>query len=179
MAHPPVLIMKVNDIPPFFGKVVPPPEVTYLGSATYDPDPNEAIFPIESYWCLFYRFGSTGLRVDSICWDSGTDVNAQELARHQQEYPHWRTWMAEVVLDHYTTCQRAGETTLLPTNREVFLHGEVLEDWPCDVNPETGERESNAGIECLMRYKDHTYCIITDWAEERILFPDAEAIPTD
>lgn len=46
----------------------------------------------------------------------------------------------------------------------IWKTSERIEDWSCDVNPETGEIESNGGIEHLIYFKpqDGFYLALTD-----------------
>jgi len=43
------------------------------------------------------------------------------------------------------------------TNAEIFSLGEVIEDYPCDVEG------TNASIEHIVEHKGKYYSIITDW----------------
>ena len=58
------------------------------------------------------------------------------------------------------------------TNGEVFYNnfydGGEIASWACDFNPETGETESNGGIERLIHSErdGKYYIIITDWLPE-------------
>jgi len=66
------------------------------------------------------------------------------------------------------------------TNRDVAYNGEVIADWSCDVNPETGEGEPNAGIENLVLFNGQIYSIIADNSLEIadiVLHPDRRAEP--
>jgi len=58
------------------------------------------------------------------------------------------------------------------TNAFVFKNGDVLDKWPCDVNPETGEQESNGGTENLIEYEDKKYLIVSDTNGDVILNPE-------
>jgi len=64
------------------------------------------------------------------------------------------------------------------TNQFVFAYGEIVDDWPCDTNPVTGETEVNGGVEHLVRYGENDYLIITDWDGIKIFRATEEAIPT-
>ena len=63
------------------------------------------------------------------------------------------------------------------TNQEVWDNNEEIDSWPCDVNAETGEEETNGAVEHLMRYEDKTYYIITDWVGDVVLHPHRECYP--
>lgn len=63
----------------------------------------------------------------------------------------------------------------MPTNAQVWMHGEELESCPCDFNVETGEVESNGGQQWLFRFEGRTYRLLTDWTETVLYRPDAPA----
>ena len=67
----------------------------------------------------------------------------------------------------------------LPTNKEVWYNGIYVNDWACDVSPETGETESNGGKEYEIEYEGKTYHIITDFAETIIYKENEIAQPID
>lgn len=49
------------------------------------------------------------------------------------------------------------------TNQFVYDNGEVVDSYPCDIDPVTGETESNGGVEHIVQYKDKFYAVITSW----------------
>lgn len=61
------------------------------------------------------------------------------------------------------------------TNQDVFLNGDKITDWACDVDPDTGEHEPNGGVENLIEYKGGLYLIISSWDGGTILNPDSRA----
>ena len=60
------------------------------------------------------------------------------------------------------------------TNQEMWDAGTEKTTWSCDINPITGEVESNGGVEHLMDYEGHQYLIITDWSNEIVYHPYEE-----
>lgn len=65
------------------------------------------------------------------------------------------------------------------TNKEVLQNGNLIQDYPIDQNPFTGEQESNGGIENLIIYNDKVYSVLTDFTGS-IADPDGEpSIVTD
>lgn len=65
------------------------------------------------------------------------------------------------------------------TNKEVLQNGNVVQDYPIDQNPFTGEQESNGGIENLVVYGNIVYSVLTDFTGS-IADPDGDAtIVTD
>lgn len=64
-----------------------------------------------------------------------------------------------------------------PTNAEVLRDGEAVDDWPCDVDPATGEAASNAGGERVVRYRGVEYLLVTDHAGEVVHRADQPATP--
>lgn len=61
------------------------------------------------------------------------------------------------------------------TNTEVYFDGEQVDSWACDIDPETGEMQSNGGVEHVISYKDKHYRVITSWDGETIYNPDGKA----
>lgn len=49
------------------------------------------------------------------------------------------------------------------TNKQVFEEGQIIEHYPMDINPFTGEMKSNGGIEYLIQIDNTVYSIQTDW----------------
>jgi len=49
------------------------------------------------------------------------------------------------------------------TNKQVFEEGQIIEHYPMDINPSTGEMKSNGGIEYLIQIDNNVYSIQTDW----------------
>jgi hypothetical protein len=49
------------------------------------------------------------------------------------------------------------------TNKQVLEQGELLEHYPIDHNPFTGEKESNGGVENLIIFDHKIYCVLTDF----------------
>lgn len=64
---------------------------------------------------------------------------------------------------------------MIITNQEVYLNGDKITDWACDVNPETGEHEPNGGIENLIKYKSKLYLVISSWDGGTIHRADSRA----
>ena len=50
--------------------------------------------------------------------------------------------------------------------QNIFDNGEIIEHYPIDYNPETGESESNGGKEFLVKYNKKKYLIQTNWNDE-------------
>jgi hypothetical protein len=67
----------------------------------------------------------------------------------------------------------------LPTNREVWENGEVLDDWACDLDVETGEASSNGAVEYKMLYNGKVYFVATDWDGEKLYKPHRKAHPVE
>jgi len=65
------------------------------------------------------------------------------------------------------------------TNQKVWDEGEVIDDWACDTNMETGECESNGSVEYEVLYKGKKYYIITDWAGDKVFKPNKPAREVD
>lgn len=61
------------------------------------------------------------------------------------------------------------------TNCMVYSDGAVIDSWACDIDPETGEMQSNGGLEHVVEYKDKIYKVITSWDGETIYNPDGKA----
>lgn len=61
----------------------------------------------------------------------------------------------------------------MPTNKEIFENGSVLEHYPCDVN-EDKEIQSNGSIENIVEYEGKKYYIITDY-ENNVRWESEEA----
>lgn len=61
------------------------------------------------------------------------------------------------------------------TNYQVWMYGEELASWPCDMNIDTGEVESNGAREWLFRLPDGYFLVQTDPTETRLRNPDASA----
>lgn len=61
------------------------------------------------------------------------------------------------------------------TNTEVYLDGEQVDSWACDIDPHTGEAQSNGSIEHVVSYKDKHYRVVTSWNGETIFNPDGKA----
>jgi hypothetical protein len=47
--------------------------------------------------------------------------------------------------------------------QDVFENGKILDSYPIDYNPKTGESESNGGQEFRMEYYGKTYLIQVGW----------------
>lgn len=68
------------------------------------------------------------------------------------------------------------------TNQEVFdyamQHNTIIDDWICDINPETGEVESNGGIESLIRIKENNahYAVVHTSDLSTVYRPDSDAV---
>lgn len=63
------------------------------------------------------------------------------------------------------------------TNSQVFVYGDIVDDWPCDVDPVTGDPKTNGGVEHLVRFRGKEYLIITDWDRIVVFRPEEEATP--
>lgn len=59
------------------------------------------------------------------------------------------------------------------TNKQILNEGEVVQHYPIDQNPFTGEQESNGGIENLVIYDNKVYSILTDFTGS-IAYPNEE-----
>jgi len=68
------------------------------------------------------------------------------------------------------------------TNQEVFDYAvqfnTIVDDWACDVNPMTGEMESNAGVESLVYVEgfDSYYSVIHTSDMTCVLDPESDAV---
>jgi hypothetical protein len=49
------------------------------------------------------------------------------------------------------------------TNKQVFEQGKLVQDYPIDYNPFTGEQESNGGVENLVIFDQKVYSVLTDF----------------
>lgn len=49
------------------------------------------------------------------------------------------------------------------TNKQVFEEGKLVQHYPIDQNPHTGEQESNGGVENLVVYNQKVYSVLTDF----------------
>jgi hypothetical protein len=49
------------------------------------------------------------------------------------------------------------------TNKQVFEQGRIVQHYPIDQNPMTGEPESNGGVENLVIYDNKVYSVLTDF----------------
>jgi len=49
------------------------------------------------------------------------------------------------------------------TNKQVLEQGKLVQDYPIDYNPFTGEKESNGGVENLVIYDNKVYSVLTDF----------------
>ena len=49
------------------------------------------------------------------------------------------------------------------TNKQIFNQGKLVEHYPIDQNPFTGQQESNGGIENLLVYNGTVYSVLTDF----------------
>lgn len=49
------------------------------------------------------------------------------------------------------------------TNKQVFEEGRLVQHYPIDQNPHTGEQESNGGVENLVVYNQKVYSVLTDF----------------
>lgn len=65
------------------------------------------------------------------------------------------------------------------TNKQLLEEGHVVQNYPIDQNPFTGQFESNGGVENLVIYGDKVYSVLTDFTgsvpnpnEEPILVTD-------
>lgn len=45
----------------------------------------------------------------------------------------------------------------------IWNEGDEIDNWAIDLNPETGEMESNGGVEHLVHYDGRYYLIDTTW----------------
>jgi len=54
------------------------------------------------------------------------------------------------------------ETTMI-TNKQVLEQGKLVQDYPIDYNPFTGEQESNGGVENLLIFDNKVYSVLTDF----------------
>ena len=59
------------------------------------------------------------------------------------------------------------------TNKEVIEQGKIVQTYPIDHNPFTGEQESNGGIENLIVCENLVYSVLTDFTGS-IADPDGE-----
>ena len=50
--------------------------------------------------------------------------------------------------------------------QKIWKDGDEIDNWACDVNPETDEIESNGGVEHFVYYKGRYYLIITTWDDK-------------
>jgi hypothetical protein len=49
------------------------------------------------------------------------------------------------------------------TNKQVFEQGKLVQHYPIDHNPFTGEQESNGGVENLVIFDHKVYSVLTDF----------------
>lgn len=49
------------------------------------------------------------------------------------------------------------------TNKQVFQEGNIIEHYPIDHNPFTGEKDSYGGFENLIIYGNKVYSVLTDF----------------
>jgi len=56
--------------------------------------------------------------------------------------------------------------------QEILDNGEILDSWPIDMNPETGESESNGGQEFKVKYEGQIYIVQTDWENNAYTYID-------
>lgn len=63
------------------------------------------------------------------------------------------------------------------TVHEVFERGAAIDDWTCDVDPETGMPAPDAGQENLIELGDRHYLVISSWDGSIVLNADEPATP--
>ena len=49
------------------------------------------------------------------------------------------------------------------TNKQVFENGKLVQNYPIDHNPFTGEQETNGGVENLLIFDHKVYSVVTDF----------------
>jgi hypothetical protein len=65
------------------------------------------------------------------------------------------------------------------TNKEVLEQGKLVQNYPIDQNPFTGEQESNGGVENFLIYDNKVYTVLTDFTGSIVGANDAASILTD
>jgi len=60
------------------------------------------------------------------------------------------------------------------TNKEVYEMGELVSDYPIDVDPFTGDEETNGGVENILIYDNKVFSVLTDFTGF-VASPDDEA----
>jgi len=73
------------------------------------------------------------------------------------------------------------------TNKEVYEMGKLVQDYPIDENPFTGEQETNGGVENILIYDNKVFSVLTDFTgsiadpdgEPSIITDDAESFMKD
>ncbi len=58
------------------------------------------------------------------------------------------------------------------TNAYVYVNGDIIDNWPCDVDIETGETMSNGAVENLIVLDDVRYLVITSFDGSEVYQPD-------
>jgi hypothetical protein len=61
------------------------------------------------------------------------------------------------------------------TNKQVLEQGKLVQDYPIDHNPFTGQDETNGGMENLVIYDGKVYSVLTDFTGS---IADADGEPT-
>ena len=61
------------------------------------------------------------------------------------------------------------------TNKQVLEQGKLVQDYPIDHNPFTGQDETNGGVENLVIYDNKVYSVLTDFTGS---IADADGEPT-
>ena len=58
--------------------------------------------------------------------------------------------------------QQTKEQNMI-TNKQILDEGQLIQDYPIDYNPFTGQSESNGGVENLVIYDNKVYSVLTDF----------------
>ena len=53
---------------------------------------------------------------------------------------------------------------------KIFYGGEIIDSWPCDCDPITGQLQSNGGQEFLVLYKKRKHGFVCDWDDNPIIY---------
>jgi len=65
------------------------------------------------------------------------------------------------------------------TNKEVYEMGELVLDYPIDVDPFTGDKETNGGVENILIYDNKVFSVLTDFTGFVAAPDDEPSIITD
>lgn len=101
-------------------------------------------------------------RLRPIRFNIGDSPNNKETSNIETEALTYTEELENMIDSAGLYCERIPKVKL-PTNKEVFENGKIVDDWPCDMNAQDGTQESNGGIENVITYKGKIYNVITSW----------------